>query len=440
MAGRAVSASDRHTPGMTVAAGPPLPLPEPDALVIGAGPGGLAAAAALGEAGLRTIVLDRAPRIGQSWRDRYDRLRLNSVRWMSGLPGYPIERAHGRWVSRDDYVAYLERYAQRFDIRVHARTHVERIDRDGTAWALQTSAGELRAPIVVVATGWDNVPELPRWPGADAFAGELLHASEYRDPAPYRGRDVLVAGTGSSGAEIAVDLLEGGAAHVALACRTPPNIFPRQWLGFPISAAALFEKGLPGPGRLPARVGDTFGRFFQRLINGPRRSYRLPHSPYGIATTQRKRARTPVIVDGLVEALKAGRIEVRSEIAAFEGAEVLLGDGERVRPDAVIGATGYSHGLEGLVGHLGVLDAEGGPIARGAETAPVAPGLHFIGYKLPHLYEIAQDARRIAAAASGELARARGAAPSKGSGRRGRQARNRAGGRQRGRPAHDHGQ
>jgi len=424
---------------MTVAPPRPAALAEPDALIVGAGPAGLAAAAMLGKAGLRCVVLDRS-RIGQSWRDRYERLRLNSVRWMSGLPGFPIERSLGRWVSRDDYVAYLERYAERYGINVSTDTSAERVERDGAGWALRTSAGELRAPIVVVATGWDNTPTMPPWPGASDFTGELLHASAYRNATPFRGRDVLVAGIGSSGAEIAVDLLEGGASRVTLACRTPPNIFPRQWMGFPISAGTLFEKVLPGPGRLPARVGDTFGRFFQRVINGPRHSYRLPHSPYGIATTQRNRARTPVIVDGLVEALKAGSIQVKGEISGFEGAEVVLGDGGRVRPDVVIAATGYGYGLEALVGHLGVLDADGGPIARGPETAPDAPGLHFIGYKLPHLYEIARDARQIADAAVGELARARGAPAVADSARQGRHAGHRAGGGQRRRPAHDHGQ
>jgi cation diffusion facilitator CzcD-associated flavoprotein CzcO len=356
----------------------------------------------LGRAGLRAIVLDRSARVGQRWRERCDGLRLNSVRWMSGLPGYPIERRLGRWVGRDDYVAYLERYAERLAIEVRAETRVDRIDRDGdrAGWRLTTSAGELQAPVVVVATGWDNVPSIPSWPGADGFPGELLHASAYRRPGPFRGRDVLVAGLGSSGADIAVDLLEGGARRVSVACRTAPNIFPRQWLGFPISAAALLETGSREPRRIPPAVGDACGRLFQRLVNGPRSSYGLEPSPYGVATTRRTRARTPVIADGVIDALRDGRIELRPELVRFDGADVVLGDGGRAQPDAVIAATGYRHGLEGLVGHLGVLDARGAPVSRGPETSPDAPGLHFIGYKLPHLYEIARDARAIAAAAT----------------------------------------
>ncbi|MBA3422690.1 MAG: NAD(P)/FAD-dependent oxidoreductase [Thermoleophilaceae bacterium] len=373
-----------------------------DAFVIGAGPAGLAAAAMLGRAGLRAVVLERAAWVGQRWRERCDGLRLNSVRWMSGLPGYPIERTLGRWVGREDYVAYLERYAERFAIEVRAETSVNRIDRDGDreGWRLTTSAGELRAPVVVVATGWDNVPSIPSWPGAEDFPGELLHASAYRRPGPFRGREVLVAGLGSSGADIAVDLLEGGARRVSVACRTAPNIFPRQWLGFPISAAALLDSGSRQPGRVPLAVGDACGRLFQRLINGPRSSYGLGPAPYGVATTRRTRARTPVIADGMIDALRDGRIELWPELARFDGADVVLGDDSRTQPDAVIAATGYHHGLEELVGHLGVLDARGAPVSRGPETSLKAPGLHFIGYKLPHLYEIARDARAIAAAAT----------------------------------------
>lgn len=263
---------------------------------------------------------------------------------------------------------------------------------------MHTSAGELRARIVVVATGWDNVPNVPSWPGAHDYPGELLHASDYRRPEPFRRREVLVAGLGSSGAEIAVDLLQGGARRVSVACRTAPNIFPRQWLGFPISAAALLETGERRRGRAPATVGDACGRFLQRLINGPRSSYGLGPAPYGVATTRRTRARTPVIADGMIDALREGRIEVRPELVRFDGADVVFGDGGRAQPDAVIAATGYRHGLEGLVGHLGVLDAHGAPASRGPETNPNAPGLHFIGYKLPHLFEIARDARAIAAA------------------------------------------
>ena len=84
----------------------------PDAIVIGAGPGGLAAAAALRQRGLRPLVVERAEQVGASWRGHYDRLHLHTTRRLSALPGLPIPRRYGRWVGRDDVVRYLETYAE----------------------------------------------------------------------------------------------------------------------------------------------------------------------------------------------------------------------------------------------------------------------------------------------------------------------------------------
>ena len=83
------------------------------AVVIGAGPGGLAAAAELKRVGVEAIVLDKADRVGSSWAGHYDRLHLHTSRGLSGLPGYPIPRRYGRWVARDDVLRYLAEYASR---------------------------------------------------------------------------------------------------------------------------------------------------------------------------------------------------------------------------------------------------------------------------------------------------------------------------------------
>ena len=81
---------------------------ETEAIVIGAGPAGLSVAATLKMAGVATVVLERADAVGQAWRTHYERLHLHTVRWLSNLPGYPIPRRLGRWVSRDGVVSYLE--------------------------------------------------------------------------------------------------------------------------------------------------------------------------------------------------------------------------------------------------------------------------------------------------------------------------------------------
>ena len=361
--------------------------------MIGAGPAGLAAAAMLRRRGVEVVVLERTAHVGASWRARYDALRLNSVRWISSLPGLALDREVGRFVRRDDFVAYLEAYAAGHRIDVRHGVSVDRLDPAPAGWRVRTSEGEWRAGAVVVATGYDHTPVIPSWPGRASFEGELMHAASYRNPEPYAARDVLVVGAGSTGAEVALDLALGGARRVLLSVRTPPNLFPRQWLGVPLQAFSLLKRGHADPDGPSTRAVDALGGLAQRLIHGARATHLLGRAPLGIASAAAKCGRTPVFVDGLLEAITTGAIEVVGAVESLAGPDVVLAGGRRVRPGAVIAATGYRHGLESLVGHLGVLDERGSPRAqRGAEAAP---GLAFIGYRLPHLGHMPADARRI---------------------------------------------
>src|SRR3954468_3068498 len=177
------------------------------AIVVGAGPAGLAAAAQLRRAGIPAVVLEQGAAIAPQWRARHDRLRLNSPRWFSALPDGPAFPAGTKtFPTRDELVAYLEAYAAHHELDVRFDTKVERLERAGDRGVLQTSAGELRASHVVMAGGYEHRPFLPAWVGRARFQGEVSHAAAYRSAAPYRGRDVLVVGPGCSGAEIAFDL------------------------------------------------------------------------------------------------------------------------------------------------------------------------------------------------------------------------------------------
>src|SRR5881227_3712861 len=113
--------------------------------VIGGGPAGLAAAATLKRCGIPATVLERSDNVGASWRRHYDRLHLHTVRWLSNLPGYRFSRRHGRWVSRDGVIEYLERYARHHALDVRTGVAVRRLDRDEAdeGWVLDTSEGEL---------------------------------------------------------------------------------------------------------------------------------------------------------------------------------------------------------------------------------------------------------------------------------------------------------
>ena len=378
---------------------------EHDVIVVGAGVAGIASALALKDARLQPLVLDEADQIASSWRSRYDSLRLNTWHRFSHLPGRPYPAGTPTFPSRGELIEHLERHAGEGGIELRLGARVERIDRDDGDWVVHTKADELRAPQVIVATGLDQAPVVPDWPGREAFEGQLLHSSEYRNPRPFEGKPVLVVGPGSSGMEIAHELATGGAAKVWLAVRTAPNILLRYGPGpLPgdLTATWLWH--------LPTRVADVIVRFAARMDYGDLSEYGLRQPETGVFAAVRSQGKVPAIVDAeVVEAIKERRIEVVAAVAAFDPVGVRLADGARIEPEAVICATGYRRALEPLVGHLGVLGERGMPTV--IAPRPAAPGLRFAGFVVRPggLGFMGKQARRSARAIARELRSGRSA-------------------------------
>jgi len=275
-----------------------------EAAVVGAGPAGLAAGAMLRRQGIDTLLLEEAGDVGSSWRAHYDRLHLHTVRWLSGLPGFPITRAFGKSVARDDVHRYLQGYAERNQLKIRLHTRVLGLERVDARWSLRTSAGPLLARWVVIATGFNREPFLPQWSGRDQFKGELIHSSGYRNPGPFVGRSVLVVGTGNSGAEIAADLSESGARPVWLAVRTPPNILRRDVGGFPSQVLGVLMRPLP------VAVVDRLTAVAQLLTVGNLSRYGLKRPPRGMYRRLLENDIIPILDVGLIRALKEHRVGV----------------------------------------------------------------------------------------------------------------------------------
>jgi putative flavoprotein involved in K+ transport len=368
--------------------------------VIGGGPAGLAAAAELRRRGMHPVILERGEQVATSWRAGYDRLHLHTVRGLSGLPGIAIPRKAGRWPSRDAVIDYLERYRAGHELEVRVSTEAERVtaaepqDGDGIRWMIHTAAGDrLPARSVVVATGNAHSPYVPDLPGRESYTGELRHAREYRNPAPFAGLDVLVIGTGNSGSEIATDLCEGGARRVWIAVRTPPQIVRRDSAGWPAHATGILVS------RLPAALVDPVARLQQRLTVPDLTPYGIPRPDDGLLTRVRRTGEVPLQDVGFIGAVRSRKVTPVAAVTGFDGGKVLLADGSSIAAQAVIAATGYRRGLENMVGHLGVLDERGIPKVHGGP--PAAPGLFFLGYTVSlrgMLRDIAAEARRLAPA------------------------------------------
>ena len=160
----------------------------PDAIIVGAGPAGLACAAMMRGAGLNASVVEKAGNVGAVWRRHYDRLHLHTDRNHSGLPGMAMPPDYPAYPSREQVVAYLENYAARFEIKPIFNTTVSSIRRDGANWRADTSQGAITAPVVVVATGIADAPYRPAWPGSATYSGRDDPQQRIRQSGTLRGQ------------------------------------------------------------------------------------------------------------------------------------------------------------------------------------------------------------------------------------------------------------
>jgi cation diffusion facilitator CzcD-associated flavoprotein CzcO len=372
--------------------------PVADALIVGAGPAGLACAMALRATGLNVAVLEKDDSVGALWRRHYDRLHLHTDRGHSALPGMPMPQSYPAYPSRAQVVDYLQNYAARFGIAPVFGTEVSRIRREGASWLAETDGASFAAPIAIVATGIAGAPYRPSWPGMDVFSGSIVHSSEYRNPEPYTGKRVLVVGFGNSGGEIALDLAEAGVS-VALAIRGPVQILPRDLLGFPILSWAILYR------HFPARLVDAINAPILRLAVGNFEELGLRRAAKGPRQMVDEDRRVPLIDVGTLARIRDGSIKIRSGIEHLTADDVVFSDGTVGSFDAIITATGYRPDLRRLVPNVdGVFDQGGMPRVTGHPTA--APGLYFCGQiTVPtgQFREIGIEAQRIAQSAGAYL-------------------------------------
>ena len=375
-------------------------MPEADAIVIGAGPAGLACTASMRLRGLDVTMLEKAGAIASMWRRHYDRLHLHTDRSHSGLPGLPMPHNYPRYPSRSQVVAYLESYAAHFDLRPIFDSAVRTVRRDGSTWRVETKQEQFTAPVVVIATGWADFPHRPSWPGSDGYQGVVVHSSEYRNPAAYAGKRVLVVGFGNSGGEIALDLAEAG-VDVSLSVRGPVQILPRELLGLPILTWAIAQA------RLPARVADFINAPAIRLAVGSLRKLGLKVASKGPRRMIEEDRRIPLLDVGTLARIRDGSIKLRGDIARFTSEDVAFVDSSAERFDGLVLATGFRPDLRQLLPDArSVFDDHGMPLVTGRATSE--PGLFFCGLiasPTGQLREIGIEARRISQIAATSLPR-----------------------------------
>jgi putative flavoprotein involved in K+ transport len=153
------------------------------------------------------VVLDENGRVGDSWRTRWDSLRLFTPARYDGLPGWRFPAPRGSFPTKDEMADYMEAYAARFDLEIRTAVKIDRLSREDGCFVISAGSQAFEADNVIVATGSHRVPRVP------GFARDLdprilqLHSSEYRSPAQLREGPVLIVGLGNSGAEIGIELV-----------------------------------------------------------------------------------------------------------------------------------------------------------------------------------------------------------------------------------------
>jgi len=383
---------------------------DPVVLVVGGGQAGLSLAARLAQLQVDTLIVDREQRIGDNWRNRYHALTLHNQVQVNHLPYMPFPPNWPTYIPKDKLAGWFEAYVESMELSYWAATEFRggAYDEREERWAVvlhraDGTTREMRPRHIVMATGASGIPNLPDIPTLRNFGGKILHSSQYGDGEAWKGKNVLVIGTGNSGHDIAQDLYSSG-AKVTLVQRSPTlivNIEPSAQLpyalydeGPPLEDCDLINTSIPLPlARKSHRLlTEQAKKMDQDLLDGLERvGFKLDFGEDGTGWQFKYLTRGGgyyfnVGCSDLIVAGEIGLVQF-SDLAGFvaEGARMRRGD--TLAADLVVLASGYK-GQEYLVRKLfgDEVAARVGPIwgfgdeqeLRNMFTRTAQPGLWFI--------------------------------------------------------------
>jgi putative flavoprotein involved in K+ transport len=327
-----------------------------DVVVIGAGQAGLSVGYHLARHGISFVILEGSQRVGDSWRTRWDSLRLFSPARFDGLDGMRFPKSASSFPSKDEMADYLEAYAERFSLPIHLGIQVDRVSRSEGRYLVEAGATRFGAAHVVIAMSGYRRPKVPAF--ADSLSPDLtqLHSLAYRNPSQLRPGRVLVVGAGNSGAEIALELAHTG-HEVVLSGRDTGHV--------PFRIETYIFR------HLISRV--LFRLVFHRILTADTRFGRK-------ARLNAKSGGLPLIRTKPADLAAAGINRVGRMVGVSDGLP-MLEDGLIVDVRNVVWATGFDNDLTWI--DRPIFDVENRPIhSRGVVKEEI--GLYFVG--LPFLY------------------------------------------------------
>lgn len=309
-------------------------------LIIGGGQAGLAAGWHLANHGIDFQILEASEHTGGAWRSYYDSLELFSPAGYSALPGLAFPGQQDRYPHRDEVVEYLDAYARKFKLPIHAGKKVIDVIRISDGFEAVTATGErYRTKTLIAASGAFGTPHTPLIQGRDTFQGRMLHSAEYVNKKGFEDQRVVVVGAANSAVQIATEL--ASVARVTLAIRKPLRFFPQRLLGLDFHTWIKWS----GLGR----------------------------------TRWLKDQGTPVLDDGTYrQAIRSGHVQRRQMFTHMTERSVIWPTGQEEMIDVVVFATGFKPSVGYLQG-LGVIDPSGHLRQRNGISKDI-PGLYFLGF------------------------------------------------------------
>lgn len=384
---------------------------DPDVLIVGGGHAGISVAVELKRIGLSALVIDREERIGDNWRLRYRGLKLHNKTPVNHLRYLPFPTTFPEYIPKDKIANWLESYVDIMEVDFWTRTAFEGAEYDDASqrWTARLTregtSRTLRPKHIVLATSVSGTPNLPHIEGIEGFKGEVLHSSRFKAGAQWRGRPVMVFGTGTSAHDICQEL-EAAGADVTMIQRSPTmvvnvepaQLYDRTYLGDgpPIASRDILNSGVPLPVMKLAHklVTDEVKRLDAPLLTRLEAAgFRLEYGEDGTGWPLKFRTRgggyyfnvgaSELIADGKIRLLQA------ADIAAYEAGGVKLRDGTTRKADLFVLATGYKgpdHLLTQLfgdnvakrVGRVWGFDETTSEL-RNMWTRTPQPGLWFVG-------------------------------------------------------------
>ncbi|KAH7520835.1 hypothetical protein FEM48_Zijuj08G0188100 [Ziziphus jujuba var. spinosa] len=308
-------------------------------LIVGAGPSGLATAACLSASSIPYTILEREDCYASLWQKRaYDRLGLHLAKSFCSLPFMPHLSTTPTFMPKATFLSYLENYVSKFNINPLYRRSVElaSYDEGEKQWRVEAknfASGETEvfyADFLVIASGENDEAFIPKVHGLETFEGEIIHSSQYKCGEKYKDKHILVVGSGNSGMEISDDLSDYGAC-TCVVIRSPFHVLTKR----------MVHVGMWMLKFMPVEAVDLIISLVARFSFGDLSKIGIPKPKKGPFQLKTISGKTPVIDTGSIEKIRNKKIKVLPGLVEVKRNKVVFENGEELRFDAIIFATGY---------------------------------------------------------------------------------------------------